>query len=316
MRIAFAGTPDFAAIILDALLQAARSTDHWSLVAVYTQPDRPAGRGRKLAPSPVKRLAASHAIPIRQPETCRDEGVWATLADVEPDVLVVAAYGLILPREVLAIPRHGGINVHASLLPRWRGAAPIQRAILAGDGKTGVSIMQMDEGLDTGAVLRMAACPILAKDTAGALHDRLAALGATHLIRALRDLEAGAAQPVPQDNALATYAKRITKSEGALDWHRTAVELERQVRAFVPWPVAYATLQDTFQGQPLRVWESAVVEERKDKVAPPGRITACCPTGIDIATGEGELRLLTVQRAGARPVSVADFLNGCREMPA
>ncbi|MBT8420722.1 MAG: methionyl-tRNA formyltransferase, partial [Gammaproteobacteria bacterium] len=261
MRIAFAGTPDFAAVILGALLQEARSTTERSIIAVYTQPDRPAGRGRKLTPSPVKRLAASHAIPIHQPETYRDDTVWEKLAREEPDVLVVAAYGLILPPEVLAIPRHGGINVHASLLPRWRGAAPIQRAILAGDTATGVSIMQMDEGLDTGAVARMATCPIDAKDTAGALHDRLAALGAEQLIRALSDLEASAVQPVPQDSALATYANRMTKAEGQLDWNDTAVELERKIRAFVPWPIAYTT----FQGQPLRVWESTVVDTQRDE---------------------------------------------------
>ncbi|VFM98657.1 MAG: methionyl-tRNA formyltransferase [Candidatus Kentron sp. G] len=322
MRIAFAGTPDFAAVILDALLQEVRSQETcsqkarsmrpWSVTAVYTQPDRRAGRGRKLAPSPVKRLAASHAIPVYQPETCRDRTVRETLAELKPDVLVVAAYGLLLPRQILAILAHGGINVHASLLPRWRGAAPIQRAILAGDQETGVSIMQMDEGLDTGAVVRAGTCPIHAKDTAGALHDRLAALGAEQLIHALRNIQAGTARAVPQDDALATYAARITKSEGELDWNDTAVALERKVRAFVPWPVAYASFQDAFQGERLRVWESTVVDTGKDNAAAPGTILACHPTGIDIATSEGVLRLLTVQRPGAKPVSAADFLNGYR----
>nr|VFJ72520.1 MAG: methionyl-tRNA formyltransferase [Candidatus Kentron sp. FM]VFJ74128.1 MAG: methionyl-tRNA formyltransferase [Candidatus Kentron sp. FM]VFK20232.1 MAG: methionyl-tRNA formyltransferase [Candidatus Kentron sp. FM] len=321
MRIVFAGTPDFAAVILDALLQEAhsqeaRSMSAWSVTAVYTQPDRRAGRGRKLAPSPVKRLAASHAIPIHQPETCRDETVRETLAELKPDVLVVAAYGLLLPRQILAIPAHGGINVHASLLPCWRGAAPIQRAILAGDEKTGVSIMRMDEGLDTGAVVRTGTCPIHAEDTAGALHDRLAALGAEQLIHALRDIQAGTARAVPQDNALATYAARLTKSEGELDWNDTAVALERKVRAFVPWPVAYASFQGAFQGERLRVWESTVVEPGEDNTSAPGTILACHPAGIDVATSEGALRLLTVQRPGAKPVSAADFLNGYRTISA
>nr|VFK51120.1 MAG: methionyl-tRNA formyltransferase [Candidatus Kentron sp. TUN]VFK52547.1 MAG: methionyl-tRNA formyltransferase [Candidatus Kentron sp. TUN]VFK52866.1 MAG: methionyl-tRNA formyltransferase [Candidatus Kentron sp. TUN] len=318
MRIVFAGTPDFAAVILEALLETTESPNttlptpdtrlpaDWSVLAVYTQPDRPVGRGRKLTSSPVKQLATYHCLPVYQPETCRDSKEWQPLAALKPDILVVAAYGLILPREVLEIPRYGCINVHASLLPRWRGAAPIQRAILAGDTETGVSIMRMDEGLDTGPVFRTARCHIDAGDTSASLHDRLAALGARTLIRTLHDIAIGKMDSVPQDQAQATYAKRITKSEGQLDWNRTAVELEHQVRAFVPWPVAFTMLE----GKPLRVWESAVVEPSEKNA--PGTITAS-PTGIDMATREGTLRLLTVQRPGARPVPIADFMRGYRK---
>jgi len=304
MRIAFAGTPDFAAVILQALLNNAHARD--AVLAVYTQPDRPAGRGRKLVPSSVKRLALEHAISVHQPENCRDPATWQELAELQLDVLIVAAYGLLLPPEVLAIPRHGCINVHASLLPRWRGAAPIQRAILAGDRETGVSIMQMDVGLDTGAVLRTASCPIGPNDTAGALHDCLATLGAETLLLTLGDLETGEVTPTPQDSTLATYAKRLTKAEGQLDWQRSAIALERQVRAFVPWPVAHMIFQD----QPLRVWESVAAESEQGQVSPPGTISACHPDGIDIATGQGTLRLLTVQRPGSKPIPVRDFLNG------
>nr|VFJ98764.1 MAG: methionyl-tRNA formyltransferase [Candidatus Kentron sp. LFY] len=320
MRIVFAGTPDFAAIILKALLRIEspgpqssvpvameKSSNHWRVCVVYTQPDRPVGRGRKLASSPVKQLASRHRLPICQPENLRDAAVWDALGELRPDVLVVAAYGLILPPEILKIPRYGCINVHASLLPRWRGAAPIQRAILTGDTETGVSIMRMDAGLDTGPILRTIPCPIDTEDTSASLHDRLAALGAKALIQTLCDLEAGRETLLPQDNARATYARRIDKSEGKLDWHRTAVELERQVRAFVPWPIAYTD----FDNQVLRVWQSRVVDPRGDQ-ARPGTVIACSFGGIDIAARQGMLRLLTVQRPGAKPVSIADFVNGYR----
>nr|VFK21173.1 MAG: methionyl-tRNA formyltransferase [Candidatus Kentron sp. LPFa] len=315
MRIIFAGTPDFAAIILKALLSGessaetgldARLPDNWRVYAVYTQPDRPVGRGRKIASSPVKQLAARHHLPVYQPETLRDGAAWHVLRELAPDVLVVAAYGLILPPQALEIPHYGCINVHASLLPRWRGAAPIQRAILAGDRETGVSIMRMEEGLDTGPVLGKIPCPIEAEDTAGSLHDRLAALGATALMDALRDMEAGRGDSIPQDHARATYARRIVKAEGELDWNRTALELERQVRAFVPWPIAYTR----FDSQTLRVWKSSVVASNEN--ASPGTVIASSPLGIDIAARKGALRLLTVQKAGAKPISVANFLNGYR----
>nr|VFK48256.1 MAG: methionyl-tRNA formyltransferase [Candidatus Kentron sp. TC]VFK50646.1 MAG: methionyl-tRNA formyltransferase [Candidatus Kentron sp. TC]VFK63948.1 MAG: methionyl-tRNA formyltransferase [Candidatus Kentron sp. TC] len=316
MRILFAGTPDFAAIILEALLSAAslpetesgaRLPNNCRVCAAYTQPDRPVGRGRKIASSPVKQLATRYRLPVYQPETLRNGAAWRALRELRPDVLVVAAYGLILPQEVLEIPHYGCINVHASLLPRWRGAAPIQRAILAGDTETGISIMRMEEGLDTGPILRNAACSIEAQDTAGSLHDRLAVLGARTLIHTLRDMEAGEENPIPQDHARATYAKRIVKAEGELDWNRAAVELERQVRAFVPWPIAYARFDD----QVLRIWKSGVVASSGN--APPGTVIASSPMGIDIAAREGALRLLTVQKSGAKPISIADFLNGYRK---
>nr|VFK44193.1 MAG: methionyl-tRNA formyltransferase [Candidatus Kentron sp. SD]VFK49762.1 MAG: methionyl-tRNA formyltransferase [Candidatus Kentron sp. SD]VFK78552.1 MAG: methionyl-tRNA formyltransferase [Candidatus Kentron sp. SD] len=319
MRIVFAGTPGFAAVILESLLATAESPNaqttrpdtrlpaDWRVCGVYTQPDRPVGRGRKLTQSPVKQLARYHCLPIHQPETLRDDATWRVLGELRPDIMVVAAYGLMLPREILEIPRYGCVNVHASLLPRWRGAAPIQRAILAGDQETGVSIMRMEEGLDTGPVLRQAPCPIHADDTAVSLHDRLAALGARTLIRTLRDIEQDRTNPVPQDPDRATYARRIVKSEGEIDWDRAALELERQVRAFIPWPVAYTN----FDNQRLRIWESRAVGPRGEN-APPGTVTACSPAGIRIAAREGELCLLTVQRPGAKPAPVADFLNGYR----
>lgn len=299
MRIVFAGTPEFAAVALRALLEAGRE-----VCAVYTQPDRPAGRGRRLRPGPVKRLAAGCGIAVYQPHTLNDPEVQETLKSLRPDLMVVVAYGLILPRAVLEIPRLGCVNIHASLLPRWRGAAPIQRALLAGDPETGVTIIQMDEGLDTGPILERAVCPIGPDDTAGVLHDRLAELGARTLLATITRLEQGRVQAQPQDERLATYAAKIDKHEALLDWDRPAVELERRVRAFNPWPVAYTWLPGSGR---LRVWRARALAGAADR--PPGTVLRADRSGIDVATGAGVLRLLEIQRPGRRPLDAAEFLN-------
>lgn len=300
MRIIFAGTPDFSVPPLQALI-----ASRHEICAVYTQPDRPAGRGRKLRASPVKEVAQKAAIPVRQPETLRPESEQQALAELGADLMVVVAYGLILPKPVLTAPRLGCVNIHASLLPRWRGAAPIQRSILAGDAESGVTLMQMDEGLDTGAMLATATTPIAAVDTAQSLHDRLAQLGATLLMESLPGLADGSLQPEPQEEALATYAHKLSKDEALMDWARPAEELDRAVRAFNPWPVAHTR----YRGEMLRIWRAEPLPGSENAGKEPGTILQAAATGLDVVTGEGLLRLHEVQPAGARRMSVADFIN-------
>jgi len=297
LRIVFAGTPDFSVPPLKALLDSGHE-----VVAVYTQPDRPAGRGRKLTPSPVKQLALERGIPVFQPRTLKDPEAVAELAALEPDLMVVVAYGLLLPPEVLVIPRLGCINIHASLLPRWRGAAPIQRAIEAGDRETGVSIMRMEEGLDTGPVYLVKRTPIGEEETGGSLHDRLSRLGAEALMEALPGIADGSLEPVPQDDAEATYAAKLDKKEALIDWTQPAWRIERKVRAFNPWPVAHTR----YENANLRVWEARAID---GLAAEPGTVMSATREGVDVATGEGLLRITRLQMPGKRAMSAADFIN-------
>ncbi len=298
LRIVFSGTPEFA---LPSLRAAAR---HGEIVAVYTQPDRPAGRGRQLAPSPVKQSALNNGWPVRQPTTLKTIEARQEFAALEPDLLVVVAYGLIMPPKILALPRHGCWNVHASLLPRWRGAAPIQRAIEAGDTQTGVCLMQMTEGLDTGPVLLTQTTPIDPDDTAGSLHNRLAELGAEVLADGLTLLSAGM-RPVarPQADIGVTYAHKLEKCEAKLDWNQSAIELARKVRALSPWPVAEAIVD----GERLRIHEARALAI--EHAAAPGSVLAMARAGVDIACLDGALRLTVVQREGGRAMPISEYLN-------
>ena len=300
LRVVFAGTPEFSVPCLEACR--ASGAD---VVAVYTQPDRPAGRGRKLTPSPVKQAALAAGIPVEQPESLKSEEARATLAPYAPDLMVVVAYGLILPRKVLAIPRLGCWNVHASLLPRWRGAAPIQRAILAGDAESGVDLMQMEAGLDTGPVLLERRTPISGDDTGGTLHDRLAALGADVLAEGLSRVMAGETlAPRAQPDEGVTYAHKLDKAEARLDFTRPAIELERQVRAFDPWPVA----EGEVNGETLRIWAACAIEGS----GAPGSVLGMSREGIDMACGEGVLRVTALQRAGGKRITAADYFNAMK----
>lgn len=298
MRIVFAGTPEFAVPTLQALLQ----SEH-EIIAVYTQPDKPAGRGQKLHASPIKQLALAHNIPVYQPKTLRDENAQAELRALNPELMIVVAYGLILPLVVLTTPTFGCINVHASLLPRWRGAAPIQRAILAGDKQTGITIMQMDEGLDTGAMLKKVTCEITTTDTSEMLSHKLSTLGGEALLAALNDLQNNNLQPETQNNDLANYAKKIIKTEAEINWQLSATEIDCMVRGYNPWPVAYTFFHD----QMLRIWQAEIINE--NSAAAPGTIVHADKHGIDVATGNGVLRILQMQLPNSRCMPVADILN-------
>ena len=303
LRLVFAGTPEFAVPHL-----AACQIPNVEIAAVYTQPDRPAGRGRALAASPVKRAALAAGLPVEQPESLKSAAAQARLRELNPDLPVVVAYGLILPRALLAIPRLGGWNVHASLLPRWRGAAPIQRAILAGDTRTGVCLMRMEAGLDTGPVMLRREVAIAPNDTGSSLHDKLAALGARVLGEGLRRVLAGEDLPATaQPEAGVIYAHKLEKSEARLDWNESAIVLERKVRAFDSWPVAEADLA----GERVRIWRAQAVPGGHTV---PGRVVAAGKAGVDIACGEGVLRVTKLQRAGGRVVTAADYLNARPEL--
>ncbi|MDK9739177.1 methionyl-tRNA formyltransferase [Vibrio sp. D404a] len=298
LRIVFAGTPDFAARHLAALL----SSEH-EVIAVYTNPDRPAGRGKKLSAPPVKQLALEHGIPVYQPENFKSDEAKQELADLNADIMVVVAYGMLLPQVVLDTPRLGCINVHGSILPRWRGAAPIQRSIWAGDAETGVTIMQMDIGLDTGDMLSIATLPIEATDTSTSMYEKLAELGPDALVECLADIASGKAVAEKQDDELANYAKKLSKEEARINWNDDAAHIERCVRAFNPWPMSHFEAAENS----IKVWQSRVAEQTSDK--PAGTILQADKTGIYVATGQGVLVLEQLQVPGKKAMSVQDILN-------
>nr|WP_247682644.1 methionyl-tRNA formyltransferase [Pseudoalteromonas sp. MMG013] len=300
LRIVFAGTPDFAARHLNALI----NSQH-NVVGVYSMPDRPAGRGKKLKASEVKLLAMEHDLPIFQPETFKSIEAQAELAALNADVMIVVAYGLLLPKAVLDTPKLGCLNVHGSILPRWRGAAPIQRALWAGDSETGVTIMQMDEGLDTGDMLYIATCPITAQDTSASLYDKLAELGPSALLETLNLLISDTATPIKQNDDLANYAKKLSKDEANIDWTIPAVQIERNIRAFNPWPVCFTVMQE----QAVKIWQATVLDEQGDA----GTILRSDKHGVVIACGEQALAITQLQPQGKKPMSAQDFLNGRAE---
>ena len=302
LRIAFAGTPQFALPALRALL-----ASRHQVVGVLTQPDRPAGRGRELRAPPIKLLATEHGLPVAQPATLKTAEGRAALHGWAPELMVVVAYGLILPKPVLMLPRMGCLNIHGSLLPRWRGAAPIQRAVLAGDAETGISIMQLDEGLDTGPVLLERRRPIGLHDTAGDLHDALSELGAAALLEAIDGLVTGELLPRAQPAEGVTHAAKIEKSEARIDWSVTATQIDRRIRAFNPWPVAETRLA----GEGLRLLRSSVADAQAREAAP-GTVLGLADDGLRVACGAGVIAISELQRAGKRPVSARDFANAVR----
>lgn len=301
-RIIYAGTPDFAVPALQALIDG--QSDDYEVVAVYSQPDRPAGRGRKLQASPVKQCALDADIPVHQPLNFKAAEDRQILQELKPDLMVVAAYGLLLPESVLTIPTHGCVNLHASLLPRWRGAAPIQRAIEAGDRETGITLMQMDIGLDTGDMLAKSATPINDSETGQTLHDRLSEIGGPLLMQHLSSLLAGELSGDKQDDAQANYAKKLSKAEAELDFSLSAMVLSRKIRAMSPWPICYTQRK----GKPLRFWMAEALEGNADSL--PGTVIACTKQGLDIATNDGILRITKLQLPGGKPLNIQDFVNG------
>jgi methionyl-tRNA formyltransferase len=298
LRIIFAGTPEFSVPALQALLNSPHK-----IISVYTQPDRPSGRGQKLTASPVKQVAIHHGIPVHQPISLRESSTQQVLKNLAPDVMIVVAYGLILPKIILDIPRLGCINIHASLLPKWRGAAPIQRAILSGNKQTGITIMQMNEGLDTGDMLAKKSCDIFPDDTTQTLHDRLSQMGGELIAKVLNDLQQGKIIAEKQNDDDASYAKKIEKHEAEINWNKSAIEIERLIRAFNPWPVAHTQLGENT----LRVWHAKVLDEKTTQM--PGTIVHTAKEGIDVATGDGILRLQQIQLPGAKALPVGDILN-------
>lgn len=302
LNIIFAGTPDFAAQHLQALLHSQHN-----VIAVYTQPDKPAGRGKKLQASPVKQLAEQHNLPVYQPKSLRNEEAQAELKALNADVMVVVAYGLILPTEVLKAPRLGCLNVHGSILPRWRGAAPIQRAIWAGDAQTGVTIMQMNEGLDTGDMLHKVYCDIAPTETSASLYHKLAQLAPPALIDVLDHLESGKFPAETQDDSQSNYADKLSKEEAKLDWLLSATQLERNIRAFNPAPVAFLTVTINGNEERIKIYQAEVLPHQ-DK--PAGTVLAFDKKGLQIATGDGVLNIKQLQPSGKKPMSVQDFLNG------
>ncbi|MDC9598708.1 methionyl-tRNA formyltransferase [Xenorhabdus anantnagensis] len=302
LRIIFAGTPDFAARHLAALL----NSQH-QVVGVLTRPDKPAGRGKKLTPSPVKVLAEEHDVPVFQPKTLRTEESQQWVMAQQPDIMIVVAYGLILPQAALDIPRLGCLNVHGSLLPRWRGAAPIQRSIWAGDQETGVTIMQMDAGLDTGDMLLKAICPITNEDTSASLYEKLADIGPEALLNTLSLITSGKCQPEIQDDTLATYAEKLSKDEAKIDWNLPATQIERCVRAFNPWPMSFFLIDD----QPVKIWQTEAITEQTTQA--PGTVISADKKGIQIATADGILNITQLQPPGKKAMSAADLLNSKRE---
>lgn len=303
MNIVFAGTPHFALPCLDALLH----SEH-RMMAVYTQPDRPAGRGHKLQPSPIKVWAEEHDLPVYQPLNFKNSKDIDELRALQPDIMIVIAYGLILPKAVLDIPRYGCINVHASLLPRWRGASPIQQSILHGDVESGVTLMQLDAGMDTGPILAKASCPIGPHETAGSLHDKLAQLAGTPLLDVLSAITKDEAEAMPQSSDGVTYAPKINKDDARIDWQKSAVDIERQIRAFNPWPIAFTHVGD----EVVRIHQARVIEVESQVL--PGTIISLNKEGLQIATGNQVLLIERIQFAGGKAITVADYLNASRQL--
>ncbi len=298
LNIIFAGTPEFSAVILQALLQSKHNVQ-----CVYTQPDKPTGRGQRLGISATKALALQHQLPIQQPTTLKNAEAYATLAHLNPDIIIVAAYGFLIPQPILDLPKYGCLNVHASLLPRWRGASPIQQAILHQDKISGISIMQMEAGLDTGDVLKTADCPIYKKDTSQELHDRLAPLGATTLLETLDLLEEGKLSPLKQDDTLATYAPKITKANARIDWTETTATIQAKIQAYSPWPIAFTH----FNEKTIRIYQSTPIDSTN--TLEPGTILSADKSGIQVTTGDGVISLLILQMPGGKKLGVADLLN-------